>query len=56
MEKIVYKDESYKISGAIFEVYKELGPGFLKAVYQECLCKEFSSLGMPYAAQPELTI
>ena len=30
---IVYKEESYKIVGAAFNVYNGLGPGFLEAVY-----------------------
>ena len=34
---ILYKEESYQIMGACFEVYKEKGCGFLEAVYQECL-------------------
>lgn len=35
--EIIYKQESYQIMGACFEVYKEKGCGFLEAVYQECL-------------------
>ena len=35
--EIVFKDESYAIMGACFEVYKEKGSGFIEAVYQECL-------------------
>ena|SRR6266436_1624250 len=38
---IVYKEESYRIIGACFEVYKEKGAGFSEAVYQECLELEF---------------
>lgn len=34
---IIYKEESYRIMGACFEVYKQKGCGFLEAVYQECL-------------------
>ena len=34
---ILYKDESYKIVGACFEVYREKGCGFLEAVYQNAL-------------------
>jgi len=56
MADIIYKEESYLINGAIFEVYKELGSGFLEAVYQECLSKEFARLKIPFTAQPELTI
>jgi len=42
-EKIMYKDESYAIQGAVFEVYREMGCGFLEAVYQECLLKELQT-------------
>ena len=53
-ERIILKDESYAIQGAIFEVYREMGSGFLEAVYQECLLKEFHRGGIPFQAQPEL--
>lgn len=33
MSKIIYKEESYKIIGACFEVYKEKGTGFSEIVY-----------------------
>ena len=39
--EIVYKQEAYDIVGACFEVYNEMGCGFLEAVYQECLQIEF---------------
>jgi len=50
----LYKEESYIIRGAIFEVYKEMGPGFLEAVYQECLTKEFILQNIPFHAQTQL--
>lgn len=34
---LLFEKESYAIRGAIFEVYNEMGSGFLEAVYQECL-------------------
>ena len=34
---LIYEKESYEILGACFEVYKQMGPGFLEAVYQESL-------------------
>ena len=37
MTELLYKEKVYKIQGAIFEVYKEVGTGFLEAVYQESL-------------------
>ena len=32
---LFFPEESYKITGAIYEVHKELGPGLLEKVYQE---------------------
>ena len=55
-DSIIYKDECYAINGAIFEVYREMGCGFLEAVYQECLAKEFMLKGIPFSAQPELKL
>ncbi|HNY55875.1 MAG TPA: GxxExxY protein, partial [Chitinophagales bacterium] len=48
--EIIYKDESFLVYGAIFEVYKELGSGFLEAVYQECLSREFVRQKIPFTA------
>lgn len=56
MVELIYADESYAIRGAVFEVYKEMGPGFLEAVYQECLSKEFIRRSIPFVAQAQLKI
>lgn len=56
MEKILFKDESYKIMGACFEVYKRKGCGFLEPVYQECLEIEFSYQQIPFVAQKPLVL
>ena len=48
METLLYADETYAIRGAIFEVYREMGSGFLEPVYQECLEKEFDRRKLPY--------
>ncbi|HNW99930.1 MAG TPA: GxxExxY protein [Candidatus Cloacimonadota bacterium] len=52
---LLYPEEVFKIQGAIFEVYKELGCGFLESVYQECLQREFTSRNIPFIAQQILT-
>jgi GxxExxY protein len=52
--ELVYKEECYRIMGACFEVYKELGCGFLEAVYQECLAMEFEAQAIPFRPQVEL--
>ena len=42
--------------GATFDVYNELGCGFLEAVYQECLALEFSDRGIPFVEQEVLEL
>ena len=54
--EFLFKEESYAIRGAIFEVYKEMGPGFLEAVYQECLAREFARRGISFSAQKRLEL
>jgi GxxExxY protein len=54
--RILYRDESYAIVGACFEVYKEKGNGFLEAVYQECLVMELADRGNPFVEQPRLAL
>jgi GxxExxY protein len=53
---ILYGEECYAIQGAVFEVYREMGCGFLEAVYQECLGKEFQNRAIPFSAQQELRL
>lgn len=50
MTEIIYKEESYAIVGACFEVYKELGCGFLEPVYQECLEMELQHRAIPFVS------
>ncbi len=54
--KMIYPEESYAIQGALFEVYRELGAGFLESVYQEALTREFALRGLPAVSQPKLEI
>ncbi|HPG30226.1 MAG TPA: GxxExxY protein [bacterium] len=56
MTDLLYKDEVYKIVGAAFEVYNELGNGFLEAVYQEALEIEFDLQNIKFIPQNELSI
>ncbi len=54
--KIIFKEESYKIMGACFEVYNNMGCGFLEAVYQECLEMELSAQQIPFQAHVPLKL
>ena len=49
MADLKFEEESYRIRGAIFEVYREMGCGFLETVYQECLEREFAKQGIPFS-------
>ncbi len=51
MNELIYADESYKIIGACFEVYKEKGCGFLEAVFQECMELELAIQRIPFETQ-----
>ena len=53
---LVYENETYSIIGAAMEVHQELGHGFLEAVYQEVLEKEFRIREIPYKREVPLTI
>ena len=48
MSNIIFKEESRKIVGAIFEVHKRLGVGLLERVYQEALAIELQYRGIPF--------
>ncbi len=43
---LLHQDECFAVMGACFEVYRQLGCGFLEAVYQECLEIEFRLRGI----------
>ncbi len=56
MPGIIFKQECYAIQGAVFEVYRELGSGFLEAVYQECLERELLTREIPFRSHPTLQL
>src|SRR2546421_7516479 len=56
MKEIVFKDESYAIIGACFEVYKEKGCGFLEPVYQECLEIELHLKQVPFVSRQPIRL
>jgi len=55
-KELLYKDETYRIRGAVFEVYREMGCGFLESVYQECLEKELRAQDIPFVSQQKLRL
>lgn len=53
---LLFADETFRLRGAIFHVYRVMGAGFLEAVYQECLEIELTRRGIPFVARRELTL
>ncbi len=56
MTELILKDEVFAIVGAAIEVHRELGPGFLEAVYQEALEIELRNQNIAFEAQKPLRI
>ncbi len=53
---LLFPEESYAIRGAIFEVHKQKGAGFLEKVYQECLELEFRKRNIPFEREKRIAI
>ncbi len=54
--ELLYENLTYKIRGALFEVWKQLGPVFKESIYQKSLEKEFLKRGISYESQKEIPI
>jgi GxxExxY protein len=57
---MITKDEYERIGKIIldcaFEVHKELGPGLLESIYEECLCEEIRKKGLEVESQVYLPL
>ena len=47
---------SYKVIGAIYKVYNELGPGLLESVYEAALCYQLRKDGLKVDNQVRLPV
>jgi len=56
MAELLLKDEVYAVIGAAIDVHRELGSGFLEAVYQEAMELELRWRAVPFESQRELCI
>lgn len=54
--ELLFRDETYQIIGACYEVHKQLGNGFLEAVYNEALTIEFKERKIPYEREKTIKI
>lgn len=53
---MLFEETTYAVRGAIFEVYRELGPGLLESVYVNSLQYELLSKGLSVKAQVGLPV
>ncbi|MBU1147186.1 MAG: GxxExxY protein [Candidatus Omnitrophica bacterium] len=56
MDKVIYKDLSYKIVGCLYEVFNELGPAHKEQIYHEALKVSFDSKNIKYKSKAKLKI
>jgi len=54
--KMDINDLTYKINGAVYEVNKELGSGFLEKVYEKALLLELSDRGIKAESQVPIKV
>lgn len=52
----MYEEEGYRLMGAAFEVYNQLGYGMAEEVYQQCLEIELELRDIPFLTKQELTL
>ncbi len=52
----MFKEEGYKLMGAAFEVYNEVGYGMAEEIYQQCLEIELELRGLPFVSKQDLHV
>jgi GxxExxY protein len=56
MTEILYKELSFQIVGAAYEVHRVLGPGFLEGLYERPLAHELAASRIPFRRQVRLVV
>ena len=54
--KYIYSDITEKIIKCFYNVYDELGPGFLESVYEKALLIELTEIGLRYESQKAIKV
>jgi GxxExxY protein len=55
-DKVIYRELSYQVMQAIFEVHNALGPGFVENVYEEALAYELELRRIPFERRKAVTV
>lgn len=55
-DKVIYRELSYRVMQAVFEVHNTLGPGFLEGVYEDALSYELELRDIPFERQKTVTV
>ena len=53
---LLHSQLTEKIIGIFFDVYNELGPGFLEAVYRNAMCIELKKAGLSVEAEAPVNV
>ncbi len=56
MSNIIYKDESYKLMGILFDIHNNLGKGFLEIVYKDAIEYELEKSKIFFEREKEYSI
>lgn len=54
--ELIHAETTYKIRGAIFNVYNELGFGHKEQVYQKAIAAEFKEMKLSYKREESLDV
>ncbi|MCA4899956.1 MAG: GxxExxY protein [Bacteroidota bacterium] len=49
-------DLAFKIVGCAIEVHKQLGPGLLESIYEECICEELNHRKLNFVRQVRIPV
>jgi GxxExxY protein len=55
-DKVIYRELSYQVMQAVFEVHNALGPGFVENMYEEALAYELELRRILFERQKAVTV
>jgi GxxExxY protein len=55
-DRVLYRELSYRVMQAVFEVHNTLGPGFVEGMYEEALAYELEMCDIPFERQKMITV